>query len=70
MNFNIDLFLKSDLSIIANYPVSCFFCGLKIDTSLYASEGYLLKGLAVVPYPTSEDKGKRSYVLLVSEIKQ
>ncbi len=40
------------------------------DTSLYASEGYLLKGVAVVPYPNSEDRGERSYVLLVSEIKQ
>ncbi len=34
---------------------------------IYASEGYILKGMSLSPYPTSDTVGKMEYVLLISE---
>lgn len=42
------------------------FDGKKLNV-LCASEGYMLKGMSLSPYPTSETIGKMEYVLLISE---
>lgn len=42
------------------------FDGKKLNV-LCASEGYVLKGMSLSPYPTSATVGKMEYVLLVSE---
>ena len=42
------------------------FDGKKVNV-LCASEGYMLKGMSLSPYPTSDIVGKMEYVLLVSE---